>query len=121
MKVRNFQEYWIYHLSNHKQKLTRNLHLFGFCLYLISWLPGLYFMDWRYIVFSLLAGYILSSFTHKFIEKSPINLKHPYWGLIATLKMFHLMIKSEMNEEMIRVFGKVDPRPEDTFQLRILR
>lgn len=113
MEVNNFSEYWIYHLINHKKKITRQLHLAGFFMYLISWIPAIFLQDWRYIVGALVLGYLLSVFTHTFIEKSPVNLKHPYWGFVATMKMFSLMIRRLMDDELMRVFGKTDPAPED--------
>jgi hypothetical protein len=99
-KFNSFDEFWPYYLFCHQKAITRRLHFLGFILYLLSWIPLIINLTWWPIPLSLCLGYLFSFVTHKFIEKSPINLKHPYWGFLATMKMFWLMTNGGLEVEL---------------------
>lgn len=61
-------------------------------LYFLSWLPGFFYGFWWGVPATLLMGYSLSWYTHHYIEKNSLNVEHPYWGVIANLKMFFLIL-----------------------------
>ena len=110
----NFEQYWPLYVENHKKKITRELHFWSAIIYLATWLPGFFFNFWWGIPASILFGYILAFFTHKYIEKSPYNIKHPYWGILGNTKMFFLILLGKMDQEMIRLYGKSDPAISDS-------
>jgi hypothetical protein len=103
MRVSSFEEYWVHHVMNHQKPLTRGLHLAGFVIYICSFIPAYLWWDIRPIVFSLIVGYLFSFYTHRYVEKSPSNLSHPYWGVVAVLKMFKLMLQGKMKNEVHRI------------------
>lgn len=92
----SFEEYWPLYLENHKKPLTQRLHFWGLNIYFLSWLPGIFFNFWWGVPLSLIFGYALAYFTHRYIEKSPFNLSHPYWGLLGNLKMYWLILTRRM-------------------------
>lgn len=102
MNCASFAEYWPLYLHNHSKELTRKLHFWSLLIYFLSW-PASYLMGhWWPIPATLVLGYLLAFFTHTYIQKSPFNLKHPYWGAVANLKMFFLMLTFRLAPELVK-------------------
>lgn len=98
-----FKDYWPQYVAHHSRVLTQQLHFWSLTLYFLSWPFSFFTGLWWSIPATLVVGYLLAYFTHRFIEKSPFNVKHPFWGIVANLYMFWLILTFRMKEEMTRL------------------
>lgn len=101
-KYRNFDEFWPFYVGEHSLKLTRIFHFFGTLSALM--LVILSFRVSGYLLLAVpVAGYGFAWFSHFFIERNkPATFTHPAWSLIADCKMFLLMCRGKMDQEVKR-------------------
>ena len=102
-RIADFETFWPFYLSQHRKPGTRALHFIGTTLSLLllaaAALTGrLYFILW-----AVVAGYLFAWIGHFFIEKNrPATFQYPLWSLAGDFKMYALMWRGRMTEELLK-------------------
>ena len=93
MKFDNFDEFYPYYLSQHKNKLNRFLHFTGTTLTLILLLIITLTNYWQLLWLLPITGYGLAWLGHWIFEgNKPASFKYPLYSLGADIKMYLDMI-----------------------------
>jgi hypothetical protein len=101
-RLRTYEEFWPYYVSEHRKPATRALHLVGTSLVIASLLAAALRSPWWLLV-APLAGYGPAWFAHFFVEKNrPATFTYPGWSLRADFRMFGLMLRGRMAPEVER-------------------
>jgi hypothetical protein len=101
---KSFEEFWPYYMGEHSQPATRTLHAVGTAVSTGLVLAAIADRNWKLLPLALLPGYGAAWIGHFLIEKNkPATLEHPVWSLIADYKMLAMMIRGEMDEELVRL------------------
>jgi hypothetical protein len=100
-RLRTFEEFWPFYVSQHHDPRNRALHFVGtssilLCIALGFWSP-----------FTLLAGpvigYGLAWIGHFWIERNrPATFTYPFWSLRGDLRMCRLTLLGRMKPEIER-------------------
>ncbi|WP_459210562.1 Mpo1-like protein [Aquimarina rhabdastrellae] len=88
-RIKEYEEFYQFYLSEHKNKTSRVLHFVGTFLVLLLLGIGL-FSSWGYEWFLLpITGYGFAWVGHAFFEKNkPATFKYPFWSLYSDFKLF---------------------------------
>jgi len=88
-KIKSFQEFYDYYLSEHKNKICRTLHFIGTALALAFLLSAIFYgtlVNWLLVP---IAGYGFAWMGHFFFEKNkPATFSYPIWSLLSDFKLF---------------------------------
>lgn len=88
-KFNSFQEFYVYYLSEHKNRTCRTLHFIGTTLVLTFLLFAIFYGTLLIWVLVPVAGYGLAWIGHFFFEKNkPATFSYPVWSLISDFKLF---------------------------------
>ncbi len=108
-RLRTYEEFWPYYVSEHRKPATRALHLVGTSLVIAALLAAAARSPWWLLV-APLAGYGPAWFAHFFVEKNgPATFTYPWWSLRGDFRMFRLMLLGRMGPEIERA-GRLYPR-----------
>ncbi len=96
-KIKSFQEFYVYYLSEHRNKTCRTLHFIGTSLVLTFLLTAIFYgtlLNWLLIP---VVGYSFAWVGHFFFEKNkPATFSYPFWSLISDFKMFfEILLRSK--------------------------
>lgn len=87
MKFQTFEEFWPFYVSEHRNRLSRLLHVSG-TLVAVLWTLLTAFFAPRLVPLSLVFGYGPAWIGHYAIEKNrPATFKHPLWSLRGDFRM----------------------------------
>ena len=85
--MKTFDEFWPFYMSQHKNKTSRGLHIFGTTLAMISLVSGVV-LDSRFFIAAPFLGYFFAWVGHFGFEKNkPATFKYPLWSLRGDFKM----------------------------------
>ena len=102
-RIETYREYWPYYLHEHRQKLTRQLHLLGTAMALVFLFALMWTGDLWYLPLSLGAGYGFAWLSHATVEHNqPASFRYPMWSLISDFRMFSLFLLGKLEEECER-------------------
>jgi hypothetical protein len=102
-EFRNFEEFWPYYVGEHRDARTRHLHFAGTTIALVIAAAAALFLNPWYLPAALIAAYGLAWIGHFFIERNkPATFRHPLWSLRGDLKMYGLMWRGRMADEIRR-------------------
>lgn len=92
-RIKTFEEFWPYYLSEHSKPLTRRLHLAGTlagtALLILAILSANYWL----ILVGLVSGYAFAWLAHLLVERNrPATFKYPLWSFLADYKMAFMML-----------------------------
>ena len=96
---RDFEEFWPYYVSQHRDPTCRLLHVTGTaiaasCVALSPFAPAL-------LLAAPLAGYGLAWIGHFVFEKNkPATFQHPLWSLRGDFRMFRLTLTQRMGDAL---------------------
>ncbi len=101
--IGTYKAFWLFYVSQHRNKTNRNLHFAGTLLVLLLVGFGAIFNPW--ILLGLpVAGYGFAWAGHFFFERNvPATFQYPFWSLIADFQMFFLMCLGRMDREVRRM------------------
>lgn len=98
-----YKAFWPYYVSEHRGKVTRNLHFLGTSLVLLSLLLGVLVNAW-FLLAVPFVGYGFAWLGHFVFEKNrPATFEYPLWSLMADFHMFALMCAGRMDREVKRM------------------
>lgn len=97
----SFEEFWPFYLSQHSNKICRNLHVLGttlaLCYFAFCLGSGIYGM----IPLTLVIGYGFAWIGHFVFEKNrPATFKYPKWSFISDFKMLSQFYLGTLNQEL---------------------
>lgn len=92
-KIKTYNEFYKFYLTEHKNKISRVLHFIGTFLVFILIAVAL-FNNWLWKWFFVpIVGYGFAWIGHAFFEKNkPATFKYPFWSLISDFKLFFEII-----------------------------
>jgi len=98
LPIRNYQEFYHFYLTEHRNILSRRLHVTGSSV-------GLYFLSKairkrqpRYIAYGLFSCYACAWIGHFVFEKNkPASFKQPLYSFISDWKMFSDVVRGRLS------------------------
>ena len=88
-KYTNFKDFYPYYLSEHSNKTTKLLHFIGTTIAIYLYVRFFMTFEFKFLLYSLIAGYGFAWIGHFFIEKNkPATFKYPFWSFIGDHKMY---------------------------------
>ncbi|WP_130803054.1 DUF962 domain-containing protein [Acinetobacter ihumii] len=108
LPIKNYQEFYHFYLTEHRDILSRRLHVTGSSL-------GLYFLSKairkrqsKYVAYGLLSGYACAWVGHFIFEKNkPASFKQPLYSFISDWKMFSDVLRGRLSLRN-RKFDKIE-------------
>lgn len=89
--IKNYTEFWLFYLQNHKKPLTRLFHVTGTLSALLIIAISFLYEEPYLILHAAFMGYLPAWFSHFFIEKNkPLTWKYPVWSLASDIRMTYL-------------------------------
>lgn len=92
-RIKTYQEFYRFYLSEHRVKTCRRLHFVGtFLVFIMAFIAIISENAWLWLVVPLM-GYGFAWVGHYFFEKNqPATFKYPLWSLISDFKMFFQLL-----------------------------
>jgi hypothetical protein len=113
-RIRTFEEFWPFYVSQHRRAGTRLTHFAGTTLGLLFFADAAVTALPLLLLYGLLAAYGLAWAGHFFIEKNrPATFQYPFWSFVGDLKMYGLMWRGRMTAEVERL-GCGEPAGAET-------
>ena len=101
-----FREFYPFYLTEHSRSGTRRLHFAGTLLVLLTLVYAVGSGRWALLWLTPLFGYGFAWVGHFFVERNrPATLRHPWWSLAGDFKMYGLMWRGRLADELARVQG----------------
>jgi hypothetical protein len=102
-----FDDFWIFYVQQHKNKLCRTLHVTGTTVAMALVATALVKRRATPLLLAPIAGYGLAWAGHLIFEKNlPTTFSHPVWAARAGLKMWLLTVTGQMDAELVRCLAK---------------
>ena len=88
-RIKSYQEFYKFYLSEHSNKINRLLHVIGTTILLAITLTAIYHRDFKLLFLVPVVGYGFAWVGHFFFEKNkPATFKYPLWSLKSDFKMY---------------------------------
>jgi hypothetical protein len=101
-RLRSFEEFWPFYVSQHLDPVNRRLHFVGTALVLACLAGGLVATPVLFAAMPV-AGYGLAWIGHFAFEKNrPATFTYPLWSLRGDFRMFRLVLLDRMDDELQR-------------------
>jgi hypothetical protein len=116
-----FDDFWVFFLHQHKNKLSRTMHVAGTTVAMALVAAAIVKRRATPLLLAPIAGYGLAWAGHLMFEKNlPTSFSHPIWGLRAGLKMWLMTVTGQMDAELVRCLAQMPdedagavPRPDE--------
>lgn len=87
-KYKTLKQFYPFYLSQHQNKVCRNLHIIGTSIaiiFLIAFINSIFSsIQWKYLLLALLSGYGFAWVGHFFFEKNkPATFKYPLFSFAS--------------------------------------
>ena len=100
-RIQTYEEFFPYYLTQHSLPATRALHYIGTTLFLASLVAFAVTLQWPYLLFAFVVGYLFAWIGHFFIEKNrPATFTYPLWSFLSDLKMYFLFISGQLGRHL---------------------
>jgi len=101
-RLRTFEEFWPFYVSEHSRRTTRALHFAGTTLVLGAVVAAALRSPW-WLAAAPVLGYGPAWIAHFFVEKNrPATFTYPLWSLRGDFRMWRLMLLGRMEPEVER-------------------
>ena len=88
-RYKSFSEFYPFYLSQHQNRVCRNLHFIGTLLFLLMLITGMITGNWFFIGFAPVVGYGFAWIGHFYFEKNrPATFSYPLYSFIGDFVMF---------------------------------
>jgi hypothetical protein len=102
--LRTFSDFWPHYLREHSRRGTRALHFAGTTLAILFIVAALVSGRPRLLFVALVGAYGLAWIGHFFVEHNrPATFRHPWWSLAGDFKMYGLMWRGRLGDELARI------------------
>jgi hypothetical protein len=99
-KYHSFAEFYPFYLSQHQNKVCRQLHYLGSSIALLILLLSLITQQFYGILVAIIAGYLFAWIGHFFFEKNkPATFQYPFYSLLADWVMLWQAIFNRLRIE----------------------
>lgn len=106
-EFRNFEEFWPHYVGEHRHARTRHLHFAGTTVAIVMAAFAVLSLNGWLLLAALIVAYGFAWIGHFFIEgNKPATFRHPLWSVRGDLKMYGLMWRGRMVDEI----GRLTPR-----------
>jgi hypothetical protein len=110
-RLKTFEEFWPFYVSQHSLSGTRALHFAGTTLVIGALVLAAVKFSVGWLLSTLLLGYGPAWVAHFFVEKNrPATFTYPWWSLRGDFRMWRLMLTGKMGPEVERAM-RLYPRP----------
>jgi len=97
-KIKTFKVFYKFYLIEHKNKISRLLHVVGTTIVLAIFLTSLYHGQPKLLIFLPIVGYGFAWVGHFFFEKNkPATFKYPLWSLKADFVMWYAILSGKLS------------------------
>jgi hypothetical protein len=108
-RIQSFEEFWPYYVGEHQHPANRALHYVGTTLVIGTVVTAAVTANPTWLLLAPVVGYGPAWVGHFFIEKNkPASFSYPLWSLAADFKMYGMMLRGKMGEEVDRVLHEKD-------------
>ena len=105
-RIKTYQEFYKYYLSEHQNTTSRLLHVIGTTIVIALTITAIYHRNFKLLWLVPLAGYGFAWVGHFFFEKNkPATFKYPLWSLKSDFKMYFDILSGKIN-----INSKNDPK-----------
>ena len=88
-RIKTYDEFYQFYLTEHQNKTSRLLHFMGTFLFFVMLMYILYTAQYSLLWILPVIGYGFAWVGHFFFEKNkPATFKYPLWSLISDFKLF---------------------------------
>ncbi len=88
-RIKTYDEFYQFYLTEHQNKTSRLLHFIGTFLFFVMLMYILYTAQYSLLWTLPIIGYGFAWVGHFFFEKNkPATFKYPLWSLISDFKLF---------------------------------
>ncbi len=97
-RIKTYNEFYRFYLSEHKNKTSRILHFVGtFLVFILIGTAIFSGWGWQWI-FVPLVGYGFAWVGHAFFEKNkPATFQYPFWSLISDFRLFFDIVAGRLS------------------------
>lgn len=108
LPIRNYHEFYRFYLTEHRNIMSRRLHVAGSSTGLLLLGVSLVKSKKRYLPLALLAGYACAWVGHFMFEKNkPASFKQPLYSFISDWRMFTDVVRGNLSLKDRR-YDKID-------------
>lgn len=88
-RIKTYEEFYQFYLTEHRHKTSRLLHFIGTFLFFVMLIYIVYTAEYKLLWTLPVIGYGFAWVGHFFFEKNkPATFKYPLWSLISDFKLF---------------------------------
>ena len=107
-RIKSYQEFYKFYLSEHSNKINRLLHVIGTTILLAITVTAIYHRDFKLLILVPVVGYGFAWVGHFFFEHNkPATFKWPFWSLASEWVMFFQFLTGRLPKEYFKVVEKV--------------
>ena len=101
-EYKSFAEFWPFYVCEHSKALTRKFHFVGTSSIIPMVVLVITISPW-FLLLLPVSAYGFAWYSHFFIQRNrPATFTYPLWSLIGDFKMFWLMCRGKMDNEVQR-------------------
>ena len=98
----NYEEFWLFYVSQHRSAASRFLHFCGTSLAAVCVLLAFTYA-WPFLFAAPVVGYAFAWVGHFVFEgNKPATFGHPLWSLRGDMRMYKCMLTGTMNDELVK-------------------
>ena len=102
-RLKTFEEFWPFYVSQHSLSSTRALHFAGTTMVVAALVVAAVRLSPWWLLATLVLGYGPAWTGHFFFEKNrPATFTYPWWSLRGDFRMYSLMLTGRMQPEIER-------------------
>jgi hypothetical protein len=92
-KLKNYSDFYVFYLTEHRNKISRILHFIGTFLFFVVLIYLLLTKNFILLWILPVIGYGFAWLGHFFFEKNqPATFKYPFWSLISDFRLFFALL-----------------------------
>jgi len=104
MPFRSFEEFWPHYVGEPRRSATRWIHFVGTTAAILCAIAAAIVLDPWLLLAAPVVAYGLAWIGHFFVAgDKPATFRHPLWSVRGDIRMYFLMWRGGMNEEIRRL------------------
>ena len=108
LPVKNYNEFYRFYLTEHRNINSRRLHAVGSSLGIYFWSKAIRQRKAKYLAYGLVSGYACAWVGHFFFEHNkPASFKQPFYSFISDWRMLSDIVRGRLSL-IDRKFDKID-------------
>ena len=97
-RIKSYDEFYKFYLTEHKNKTSRLLHAIGTTIVIALVLTSIIHLNPYWLIFVPITGYGFAWVGHFFFEKNkPATFKYPLWSLKSDFKMYFDLLSGKIS------------------------